>query len=40
MKVLHLLVGYEGSVNDARLWAKARTRDLRIPERKFYVGDF
>jgi DDE superfamily endonuclease len=39
MKFIYVMLGWEGSASDSRIWGDARENDLRIPEGKYYLGD-
>jgi len=39
MNFTYVLTGWAGSVTDARIYEAAHTRDLRIPEGKYFLAD-
>lgn len=36
---IYSLCGWEGSASDARIWDDARSRDLIVPEGRYYLAD-
>ena len=39
MLFLYAMTGWEGSANDARVWEDARSKNLVIPNGKYYLAD-
>jgi DDE superfamily endonuclease len=39
LEFVYSLTGWEGSASDARVYDDARSKDLHIPDRKYYLAD-